>query len=188
MHPGSATLVFALNVLLVAACAPASPEVELAASEIPEGWTTVTSGRADLQVALPPWLKAFDRSTGIFANEVIEGGGQGLELMAEGPRTAEPQPGGTALQDWLAARIVSPVAGPPVVSGTTLPAGRAVVIDRLDTDGTRYQWRIRAYAIETAFGTMSLVIDGPPDAWAGREDDIAQIAQRLRAGPGRPAP
>ena len=62
-----------------------------------------------------------------------------------------------------------------------LPAGDALVLRRIDRAGTPQAWRLAAYAIDTPAGIAYLLIDGPPDAWEGREDDVARIANLLRA-------
>ncbi|HYN69111.1 MAG TPA: hypothetical protein VEX41_02750 [Candidatus Eisenbacteria bacterium] len=148
---------------------------------------TVDRPSADLFVALPPWLVPFDTTTAIFANEVVDPGAQGIQLMAEGPRTAEPQPGpGESMERWLLRRIESPAAGQPRIRQVTLPAGAALLVERLDGTDTRFAWRFAAYAIRTPFGVAFLQIDGPPDAWVGREDELAQIPWLIRVGPGRP--
>ncbi|MGH2477036.1 MAG: hypothetical protein ACRDIL_17395, partial [Candidatus Limnocylindrales bacterium] len=85
----------------------------------------------------------FENSAAIFANEVRPAGEQGLQLMAEGPRTAEPQPRpGEDARVWLERKV-----------GATA-------------------WRITAYAITTDFVVAFLMIDGPPASWAGWDDDV----------------
>lgn len=192
LRPGRRTMAVAVMALLVvgglSACAPAAgpsmppPSVR----PLPEGWSVVP-GVDDLGVALPPWLAPFDTTGAVFASEVVPGGqgGQGLQLLAEGGRTAEPQPGTEPLEQWLAARIESPIAGRPTFETVQLDAGPAVVMRRLDGAGTTRAWRIAAWAIRTPAGTAALVVDGPAAAWAGREEDVERIATRLRAGPAR---
>lgn len=143
----------------------------------PTGWTRVTSGAGDLDVALPPWLVAFETSGAIFANEVMADGTPGLQLMAEGPQTAEPQPtDGEAIETWLAARIEAPGAGEPLAESTGLPAGDAIVIRRLDRADTATAWRVAAWAIRMPHGVAYLLIDGPLERWVGREEDVERIA------------
>ena len=141
----------------------------------------VTNGADDLRMALPPWLVPFERMTsGIFANEVVSGGGQGLQLMAEGPSTLDLQPGRDEMGTWLRRRVEWPGAGPGELGVERLPAGDAVVLQRIERAGTPLPWRLAAYAIDTPAGIAYLLIDGPPDAWEGREDDIARIAELLQ--------
>ncbi|MCJ7711803.1 MAG: hypothetical protein MUQ32_13350 [Chloroflexi bacterium] len=144
----------------------------------------MASDAGDLRLVLPPWLAPFEKTGAVFANEVVEGGGQGIQLMAEGPLTADPQPGLGGSERWLEQRIESPGSGMPVRSKVQLPGGAAVRMERVDRAGTPLAWRFDAYAIETPAGTAYLVIDGPPDAWVGHEDDLARIPLLLRTSPG----
>ena len=120
-------------------------------------------------------------SSGIFANEVVPGGGQGLQLMAEGPTTLDLPPSRDEMGPWLRRRVEWPGAGPGEIGVERLPAGDAVVLRRIDRAGTPQAWRLAAYAIDTPAGIAYLLIDGPPDAWEGREDDVARIANLLQA-------
>ena len=159
------------------------------APETPPGWSRVTSGASDLEVFLPPWMVAFETSGAIFANEVMADETPGLQLLAEGPRTAEIQPAaGEPIEAWLAARIEAPGAGEPLVESTGLPAGHAIVMRRLDRAGTATAWRIAAWAIRTPYGVAYLLIDGPPERWVGREEDVERIARLLSAPPAPRAP
>ena len=147
----------------------------------PPDWTRVVSGAGDLSLALPPWLQAFDTSGAVFANEVMAAGQQGLQLLAEGPKTAEPQPRSTdSIQQWLERRVASAGMGAPSVSEVDLPVGKATVIERVDRAGTVGEWRFAAYAYRTPTGVAYLLIDGPPARWEGRDDDVARIARLLR--------
>jgi hypothetical protein len=180
----SSRLATAALALIVGACAPtAVPGVDPPSA--PPDWNLVATDGADLWLTLPPWLVPFDNRQAIFANEVVAGGGQGIQLLAEGPRTAEPQPAPGDTEAWLRTRIESPGSGPPTVDRVRLFAGDGVRIQRLDRAGTPLAWRLVGYAITTPFGTAYLLIDGPPDAWGAREDDIARIPTLIRAGPGR---
>ena len=147
----------------------------------------MTSDRGDLQVSLPPWLAPFDTSGAIFANEVIVGGAEGIELIAEGPDTAEPQPGTEGAAAWLERRMKSPGSGVSVRTAVELPSGESVRIERVDRAGTPSARRLDGYAISTSFGTAYLLIDGTPGAWAGHEADLARIAPLVRLRPGREA-
>jgi hypothetical protein len=169
-------------VLLVTACsAEATPLPTI--PPVPAGWATTDNG--DLSLALPPWLIPFDTTAAIFANEIVDPGADWVELMAEGPRTAESQPGaGDSLEAWLRQRIdFGPGLGQPTIRLVDLPAGSAVSIERLDRPGTRLAWRIAAYAIRTPRGVAYLLLDGPPDRWAERADDLALIPWFIRFGP-----
>lgn len=143
----------------------------------PPGWSQTVSGGSDLRVTLPPWLVVFDTTGAIFANEVVDGGGQGLQLMAEGPATAMPQPrSGEELARWLELKVGGvQLGGPPIFSYAELPSGRAVHLERVDRPGTATAWRISAFAIPTPHGVVFLMIDGPADAWAAHEDDARLI-------------
>jgi hypothetical protein len=174
----SVRVLLAALAALAAACssAPPSPSPEAVAAE----WTTVVSEAGDLALALPPWLIAFDTSGAIFANEGMPDGTPGLQLLAEGPRTAELQPAsGEALEAWLATRIEAPGSGEPKVESRQLPAGAAVLIRRDDRAGTATAWRRAAWAIRTPDGVAYLLVDGPLDRWAGREAEVERIARLL---------
>lgn len=146
----------------------------------PPDWVLVTNGAGDLRMALPPWLVPFDRMTsGIFANEVVRGGGQGLQLTAESPTTLDLPPSRDEMGPWLRRRVEWPGAGPGEIGVERLPAGDAVVLQRIDRAGTPQAWRLAAYAIDTPAGIAYLLIDGPPDAWETRQDDVARIAELL---------
>lgn len=181
-----------LAVTLIVASAigcSAGPEPSVEVPSPPADWVTVTSQSGDLWLVLPPWLVPFDRTGAVFANEVVPGGGQGVQLVAEGPATAEPQPGREGAQRWLEQRVETPGAGPAAITAGRLPSGEAVFLQRIDRDGTPLAWTLNAWAITTPFGTAYLLLDGPPDAWAAHQADIAQIPLYLRAGPGtRAAP
>lgn len=170
------------GVLIVGACsAEAAPLPTFPPA--PAGWVNVANG--DVSLDLPPWLIPFDTTGAIFANEVPDAARHWIQLMAEGPGTAEPRPAaGESLERWLLRRLESPDAGQPVIREIDLPSGPALQLERLDAAGTRFAWRFAAYAISTPFGVAFLQIDGPPDKWIGREDDLARIPWRMRAGSG----
>ena len=185
MYPIRALFVgFAFSFSLVAGCAserptPApAPVVELASATLPAEWVTVASDAGGLWISLPPWIKAFETSGAVFASEMRANGG--LQLLAEGPRTAEPQPGPAGLEQWLLDRLASPGVGLARLDQTTLPAGVAVHLQRIDRPETALAWRFEAWAIATQGGTAFLVVDGPPRAWVDREDDVRLIAELLR--------
>ena len=184
----ASTSVLAAIVTIVAGCS--STPVPTAAPARPaavDGWTAVESGAGDLRLCLPPWLHAFDTSGAVFANEIVLAGGPGLQLLAEGPRTAEPQPAsGDDLQRWLESRIDAPDAGASVVRRLDLPGGSAITIERVDRPATPEAWRIVAYAIRTPLGVGFLLLDGPPDAWATHEADAALIPWLLEFGSAAP--
>jgi hypothetical protein len=172
-------------VLFVAGCSAEAPPLPTF-PPVPAGWATTDN--SDLSLALPPWLIPFDTTAAIFANEVVDPGTEWVELMAEGPRTAEPQPGpADSLEHWLRQRIdFGPGLGQPTIRQLDLPAGPAVAIERLDRAGTRLAWRIAACAIRTTRGVAYLLIDGPPDSWAEHADELALIPWFIRVEPGLP--
>ena len=47
--------------------------------------------------------------------------------------------------------------------------------------GTPSAWRLAAYAVRTPDGVAYLLIDGPPDAWVGREADADLVARLMEA-------
>ena len=176
----------ALGMMVVlAGCSNDSPPRAEAAATAPVGWTTATSVGRDLRLILPASLVVFEDSGAIFANEVRPGGEQALQLMAEGPRTAEPQPrSGEDARVWLERKIGAPAQGDPVIHSVDLPVGPALVLERTDRAGTATAWRIAAYAITTDFGVAFLMIDGPPASWVGWDDDVRRIPLLLQVGPG----
>jgi hypothetical protein len=106
--------------------------------------------------------------------------------MAEGPRTARPQPAsGDDLQRWLERKIGAPGQGISAIERLDLPIGPAVVLERVDRAGTPTARRIRAYAIRTTLGLAFLLIDGPEGAWTGHEADVALIPWLMTVAPGR---
>jgi hypothetical protein len=168
----------AVAIGLVALGCASEPAVTATATPLvgPSGWVISTSSSHDLRLALPPWLVTFDRTGAIFANEVVAPGAQGLELLGEGPLSVEPQPGvGEDLRAWLAARLADTGAGESVFRDVLLPAGPAVMVERIERPASHTAWRHRAWAIRTPAGVAFLWIDGPPGAWDTREDDLARI-------------
>jgi hypothetical protein len=181
---GAALAVAAL--LITAACSVDAEPPLPTAPPVPAGWLEATDG--DLSVTLPPWLVPFDTTAAVFANEVIEPGAEWIQLMAEGPGTAEPQPNpNETLEHWLRQRVdLGPGLGQPTILQVNRPAGPTVSIERLDRAGTRLAWRIAAYAIRTPRGVAFLQIDGPTDRWPARAADLALIPWLLRVEPRPP--
>ncbi len=180
----SSALVLAVS-LGLASCTATS--VPLARPTSPAGWTTIEGGSADLRFALPPWLVAFDTTGAVFANVPGDASRPGfLQLLAEGPRTAEPQPAtGESLEAWLLARIALAGPGSDTITRIQLPAGDAVLIERTVGSGSTREWRFRAYAITTSAGVAYLLIDGPAASWPDREADLRLIPLLMELGPGR---
>lgn len=182
--PGVRSAIAAAAIVFLWGCAaePGSePLVTPEPATPPPDWELVTNGAGDLRMALPPWLVPFDvMNSGIFANEVVAGGAQGLQLMAEGPASVEMPPSRDAMGPWLRRRVEWPGAGPGEMGVEHLPAGDAVVLRRVDRAGTPQAWQLAAYAIDTPAGIAYLLVDGPPDAWETREDDVARIAKLLQ--------
>ena len=151
---------------------------------VPSNWTVAASDVGDIRVALPPWLVAFDTRTGVLANEVPRAPGAGfLELLAEGPRSVEPQPASVEqIDDWLAARLNLDAAKVSGVAYDSLPAGEAVWYAGVDGAGTPAASRYLAYAIITDAGVAFLLIDGPAGLWATHLDDIGLIPYLVEVG------
>jgi hypothetical protein len=171
--------------LVVTACgAPTTSPTPAAAPTIaiPEGWVTVSTAGAELQLALPPWLLVFDNSGAIFANEPPPAGSNdiAIQLMAVPPGVDTAPGPGEDLIAWIDTRPGDPGKGVPVVTEVNLPAGSAVRYERLDRAGTPTAWQILAFAIRTPSGIAHLMIDGLPDAWPGRAADIERIPFLLR--------
>jgi len=172
-------------VLEIAACgsqtSSAAPTVA-ATPAIPDRWVTVSTTDPALQMTLPPWLLVADNMTAIFANEAPPPGTSDIpiQLMAM-PPSADTQPGPNGdLLAWLETRLGDVGKGVPVVSEVILPAGPAVRYERIDRAGTPTAWHILAFAIRTPSGVAYLMIDGLPEAWPGRVEDIEQIPLFLR--------
>jgi hypothetical protein len=156
-----------------------SPAPAPTAPEPPAGWSWVASDDGGVRLSLPPWLQAFDTRGAIFANEAPAG--EGLQLLLEGPLQVEPQPAfGEDLRAWMTARLADVGAGEPVFADVRLPAGPALMLERIDRPTTPLAWRHRAWAIRTQAGVAFLWIDGPPGAWDARLDDVARIPVYLR--------
>ena len=176
-----------LATLLVMACASDPPGAPTR-PPTPAGWTTITVDSGDLRMALPPWLTAFESGAALFANEPpAPGTREFLELIAEGPRTARPQPApGERLDDWLWAKLGPRVDRTgAVVRAIDLPAGPGGEIDLVRLPGTAQASRLAAYAIRTPASVAFLLIDGPPAAWAAHEADASLIPLLMELGPGR---
>jgi hypothetical protein len=143
----------------------------------PDGWRWVDGHDGELRLSLPPWLEAFDTRGAIFANEPPAG--EGLQLLADG--RPEPQPAfGEDLRTWMAAKLADVGAGEPVFRDVLLPAGPALMLERIDRPATTLEWRHRAWAIRTQAGVVFLWIDGPPGAWDPHVDDVARIPMFLQ--------
>jgi hypothetical protein len=150
----------------------------------PVGWRFVGSGAGDLRLALPPDLLVADASGAIFANEPPAEFGGWVQLVAEGPRTAEPQPDpGQSLERWLLDRWLfgEHVVGSGTTRAVLLPAGPAVEWrGSIEADPVR---TLILYAIETPDGVALLAVDGPPEAMEVRARDIELITQLLETPP-----
>ena len=149
---------------------------------VPDGWVTVSTAGAEIQLTLPPWLQVSDNTNAIFANEPPQPGANEIpiQLMAVPPGIdSDPGPG-QDLVAWVDARLDDPGKGMPIVSQVDLPAGQAVRYERLDRAGTPTAWHILAFAIRTRSGVVYLVIDGLPDAWPAHAEDIERIPLLLR--------
>ena len=149
---------------------------------IPEGWVTVSTAGAEIQLTLPPWLQVSDNINAIFANEPPAPGGNAIpiQLMVVPPGIdADPGPG-EDLVAWIDTRLDDAGKGLPDVDEVNLPAGPAVRYERLDRPGTPMAWRILAFAVRTRSGAVYLQIDGLPEAWPARAEDIERIPFLLR--------
>ena len=154
---------------------------------IPPGWVTVSTAGAEIQLTLPPWLVVFDNVNAIFANEAPPPGETEIpiQLMAVPPGIdSDPGPGEDLIA-WIDSQLDDPGKGVPVVTEVNLPAGSAVRYERLDRVGTPTAWRLLAFAIRTRMGAVFLMIDGLPDAWPARAQDIERIPLLLWVPEGR---
>ncbi len=149
---------------------------------IPEGWVTVSTTGAELQMAVPPWLQVFDNYGAIFASEAPHLGDTDIpiQLMALPPGVDVVPGPGEDLLTWIDVRLGDPGKGVPVVMQVELPAGPAVRYERLDRVGAPTEWHILAFAIRTPSGVAYLQIDGLPTAWQDRAEDVERIPFFLR--------
>jgi hypothetical protein len=169
-----AALIFGVVAVVAGGCADAGPAGPPApASTVPPGWMTFTSDAGDLRVPLPPWMVPFD---GTFANEPpMHPGDPFLEMILEGPRTAEPQPRpGDDLGAWLLAKT-DLEAFEATPSPVRLPAGPAVSLTRVIPNGTPTPWRVVAFAIASPSGVAFILIDGPANRWEARREELELI-------------
>lgn len=178
------TIVLAVTVLAVTAgCGNAGASAAAGDSSVdswspPPAWVAVSSNNGSIEVTLPPWLRAFDRTGAIFANEPPPAPGAQIpmELLALGPGTDDGLRPGEDLLSWVERRLDSPVRGVPTVVRVTLPAGAGIRYDRVDGAATAAPWRIVVYAIQTPRGAAWLQFDGPVASWPQRAEDLAHVA------------
>jgi len=149
---------------------------------IPGGWHRVVSGSGDLELVLPQDIVASETSGPIFANERPDGSSAWIELVAEGPLTAAPQPEeASSLAEWLERRwldqreLRSPIAERVVL----LPAGEAIELRARFAGGATGERSIIVYAIRTPEGVAFLSIEGAPEALAARASDLDLIAHLM---------
>jgi hypothetical protein len=177
-----ATLVVSLA---IAACGTAASSAVVRPST-PPGWVTVASDAGDVRLDLPPWIEPFETADSVLANEPPRVDGTWIQLLATGPVTARrPSASEADARRWIEDQIGSPAAGVATVRRMELPGGSAIRIDRVDDAGTPRAWRLAAFAFQTPIGLAALVIDGPPGAWEGREDDLELIPMLVRFGLGQ---
>lgn len=172
-------LLRALLAAVLAACGSptARTEPSLAHWTLPPDWVTVSNIETTIQLTLPPYILVGDRHGAIFANEAPAAGESEvpIQVWAEGPVIDGGPNDGEDLAAWVARRIDSPVKGVPTVTSVSLPAGSGIRYDRVDAAGTPSAWRIVVFAIETPRGPAWLMIDGPPEEWAARADDLERV-------------
>ena len=177
-------LLLACVAAVAAACgsSSATPQPNLAAWTPPPDWVTVSNTEGSIQLTLPPWLQVFDNHGAIFANEPpVAPGANFVSLWAQGPAGIENQPlEGEDLATWTGRRLENPAEGVPTVTRVALPAGSGIRYDRIDSDASGYQWRIVVFAITTPRGAAWLQVDGPPDLWAARAEDLERVALLFR--------
>ena len=179
------TLVIAVIVTaVVTACGSsvASPAPAAPAWTPPPEWVTVSNAEGSFQLTLPPYIVVFDSRGAIFASEAPSPGQTAIpiQLWAEGPLIGGAPGPGDDLVAWIDGRLDSPVKGVPTVTRVALPAGEGVRYERVDADGTPNAWRIVVFAVETPRGAAWLMIDGPPDDWAARAEDLEWIPTLFR--------
>lgn len=154
---------------------------------LPEGWTMVESGGGDLRMALPPGVAAGDTMGAIFANEPPSPGETTwLELLAEGPRTTELQPGpGESLVAWLERRwlMSEQPRGPITTRVLHLPAGDAVELRTTFTGVGDELESVILTAIRAPDGIAFIVIDGPASTMERRASEIATLMRLIEIPP-----
>ena len=160
----------------------ATPQPNLAVWSPPPDWVTVSNVEGSIQLTLPPNIQAFDNHGAIFANEPPRAAGAEIpiQVWAEGPVTDDTPRPGEDLLAWVERRLENPGKGTPTVTQVSLPAGAGIRYDRVDSAGTPNAWRIVVFAIETPSGVAWLLLDGPPDEWAARAEDLERVALLFR--------
>jgi len=170
--------------LVAVACGSAAtpPQPNAVTWTPPPDWLTVSNAEGSIQLTLPPWLQVFDNHGAIFANEPpVVPGATFISLWAQGPAGIENQPlEGEDLAAWTTRRLENPAEGVPTVTRVALPAGAGIRYDRIDSDDGGYRWRIVVFAIQTPRGAAWLQLDGPPERWAARADDLERVAFLFR--------
>jgi hypothetical protein len=170
--------------VLLAACGSplTSPAPAVPAWTPPPEWVTVSNAESTFQLTLPPYIQVGDRRGAIFANEAPPPGESEIpiQLWAQGPIIDDGPRAGEELDSWVERRLDSRVKGVPTVTPVSLPAGDGIRYDRVDAAGTPNAWRIVVFAIETPRGAAWLMIDGPPDEWAARANDLERIPTLFR--------
>jgi hypothetical protein len=168
----------------VAACdsPTTTPQPNANADSPPSDWVTVSNLEGSIQLALPPYIQAFDNHGAIFANEPPRAPGADIpiQVWAQGPITDDAPRPGEDLLAWVERRLENPGKGTPTVTNVSLPAGAGIRYDRVDSAGTPNAWRIVVFAIESPRGVAWLMLDGPPDEWAARAEDLERVALLFR--------
>ena len=81
---------------------------------------------------------------------------------------------------WIDSRLDDPGKGLPVVTDVSLPTGTAVRYERVDRAGTPMAWQSSRSPSARRSGVAYLLIDGLPEAWPARVEDIERIPFLLR--------
>lgn len=168
---------------VAAACGSptATPQPNAAIWTPPSDWVTVSTVEQNIQLTLPPYILPFDTHGAIFANEAPPPGSTEvpIQLWAQGPVIDDGPRPGEEFVAWVERRTQNPAQGVPTVTAVSLPAGSGIRYDRVDREGT-WSWRIVVFALQTPRGAAWLMIDGPPDEWAARADDLERIPLLFR--------
>jgi len=148
----------------------------------PSEWVTISNIEGSIQVTVPPYIRASDNHGAIFANEPPSAPGAAIpiQVLAEGPVIDDGPRAGEELLSWVERRLENPGKGVPSVTRVSLPAGSGIRYDRVDSAGTPTPWRIVVFAIDTPRGAAWLQLDGPPDKWAARAEDLEHVAMLFR--------
>ncbi|MBA3689333.1 MAG: hypothetical protein H0W81_10985 [Chloroflexi bacterium] len=149
---------------------------------VPAGWSSTLVATRDLRLTLPPYLGVLDADGTLLANEVLPGKGIFFGLTANGPSTTE-QREGKSLESLLLRRFESAPHAAYKTRSISLPAGPALELRVLVSEGAPDETQLVLYAISTTDGVAVLMISGRPEDFVSHAADLVLIPQLLETGP-----